>query len=71
MIDIIKAWMIAANPNEQQILTSEERYEICKACPFKDYNSIIDFEYCNKCGCPLSKKVFSVDNSCPMGYWKK
>lgn len=52
---------------------TQERFEICKACPFiKDNNGVLS---CGKCGCGLSDKTKILNKlalksqSCPIGKW--
>ena len=53
---------------------SDERLEICRACPFHSSNKVgyetmrID-EHCTKCGCPLIAKTKSLSSSCPVNKW--
>lgn len=70
-IDIGKAWIIAANPTEEQKNLSIKRYSICLRCDFyKKSRPITHDEYCAVCLCPISKKIFSDNFSeCPKGKW--
>jgi hypothetical protein len=71
--EIFEAWIISKNPTETEKLMANDRLDICKICEFrketfkgKKWSTI-----CKKCGCPLSKKVFSpMYNPCPMGKWE-
>lgn len=68
--EISEAWIIAAKPNQQQKKLAQLRYEICLQCPF--FNTILNIEVCGKCGCPISKKVFTNKyDSCPEHKWKE
>lgn len=71
LVEIAKAWIIAANPNPEQKLLAESRASVCDACPHKAYNETIDLHYCGLCGCPLSKKIFSPagPDACPDKRW--
>ena len=46
---------------------------ICNGCEHRKQNTtLIDFYYCDLCGCPLNKKIFAQDkNSCPKSKWDK
>lgn len=72
--EIFKAWMISMNPTEKQSLLAEERLDVCVGCEFK--KEVIKKNkwsaYCSKCGCPISKKVFSSSfNPCPENKWNE
>jgi ribosomal protein L37E len=71
LVEIAKAWIIAANPNPEQKLLAETRASVCDACPNKTHNETIDLHYCSLCGCPLNKKIFSPagPNACPDKRW--
>ncbi len=73
IIEIAKAWIAANNPSPEQKLIAESRAEICDTCPHKAHNKTIDLYYCDKCGCPLSKKIFSSagTKACPDNRWIK
>lgn len=65
--EIVKAWAIAINPNEEQKAKAEKRLEICSGCEHKGEN-LLGY-VCNLCGCPFKSKVFSNDGGCPEGKW--
>ena len=67
---IVDAWITSFNPDKEERELAEKRYSICNTCEFNKKN-LIGVETCNKCGCPLSKKVFtSLDyTTCPIGKW--
>jgi ribosomal protein L37E len=71
--EIAKAWIAAANPTPTQQLIAEHRASVCDACPSKAYNRLMDFYYCNECGCPLKKKIFSPKGpeACPLAQWER
>ena len=72
LVEIAKAWIIAANPSDEQTEIAEKRIAICNECEFSRYNKALDFHYCGDCGCPLSKKVFSAlpgKEACPKAKW--
>lgn len=45
---------------------SQERLEICSACPY--YEKMIG--RCQKCGCFMEFKTLMMEASCPIGKWK-
>jgi len=55
--EILLSYMTAMNPTEEQKEVAEKRLEICATCEFWVQTSIRD--YCSKCGCTTSAKVFS------------
>lgn len=72
--EIIDAWVISNNPNENQLNKSIERGNICEICPSKKViiKSIRLATICGECGCPISKKIFSLDyNPCPLKKWEE
>mgnify|MGYP003658569091 FL=1 len=68
--DIVSAWMISFNPSEEEKLLAEKRYEICSGCDKRGINKL-NIEVCKACGCPLSKKIFTLkdQDSCPLNKW--
>ena len=56
------------SPEEEKKALS--RSAICDECPEKKHNDHLKFFYCDECGCPLSKKIYSTINSCPLKKWK-
>lgn len=67
--EIVKAWYLSMLPNEHQVMLAGKRLEVCHSCDQRKETVI--GEVCGKCGCPLSKKVFSprVQDACPLGKW--
>lgn len=67
--EIVTAWMVSFNPNDEEKLLAEKRYEICSLCPNRVNK--LSIEICNACGCPLSKKIFTLKDhdSCPLKKW--
>lgn len=64
---IIEAWIIANNPNDRQKELAKKRMKICFECD--SLNHVLTI--CNKCGCPISKKVFTnEENPCPLKKWE-
>lgn len=70
--EIGKSWIISLNPNKEQKELADLRHEICVKCEFKkeifekkEWSSL-----CGKCGCPLSKKIYSDEyGACPEKKW--
>jgi len=74
VIEIAKAWIAAANPTFEQQIIAEYRISVCEQCPHKNYVAAINTFTCGKCGCPLSKKIFSPKpgpEACPDKRWEK
>ena len=72
--EIIDAWVISNNPSETQLNKSIERGNICNMCPSKKVitKHIQLATICGECGCPISKKIFSLDyNPCPLKKWEE
>lgn len=69
--EIVSAWMVSFNPTTEEKLLAEKRYEICSSCPNRVDK--LGIEVCNACGCPLSKKIFTLKDqeSCPLNKWDK
>ena len=70
LVEITKAWIIASNPSPEEKAKALERSLVCDSCPSKAYNDMLKFYYCDECGCPFSKKIYSPINSCPLKKWK-
>lgn len=72
--EIIDAWVISFNPTDTQLNKSIERGKICDRCPSKKVitTSFKLATVCGKCGCPISKKIFSTEfNPCPLQKWSE
>lgn len=67
---IVNAWVTSFNPSEDEKQLAEKRLTVCNTCEFKGKNILL-VDTCTKCGCPLSKKIFtSLDyTTCPLGKW--
>jgi ribosomal protein L37E len=67
--EIVTAWIVSINPNDDEKLLAEKRYEICFTCTKR--GSKMNIEICTACGCPLSKKIFTLkdEGSCPLKKW--
>lgn len=78
--NIIDGFAGLAFPNKHTEIMANNRAQICAACPhakaFGAYSVIIDNKTksiqgmkCDLCGCALSAKVRSKNDSCPDGRW--
>jgi bacterioferritin-associated ferredoxin len=70
--EIVSAWIIANDPTEEQKVLAENRFKICNECThLKTLSEKIKIStICGKCGCPISKKLFSNEfNACPLKKW--
>jgi hypothetical protein len=70
--EIFEAWLISFNPTDAQLVIAQERLDVCMGCEYK--KELIKKNkwsaYCEKCGCPLNKKIFSnMFNPCPAKKW--
>jgi rRNA maturation endonuclease Nob1 len=67
-IEIAKAWAISMNPTPQQKEIANTRIEICNSC---EHNKCIAVHFCDMCGCPLQKKIYSTGGpeGCPGSKW--
>ena len=67
--EILESYLISFNPTQEQKELAEKRLQVCNDCEFWIQGTIRD--YCNKCGCTTSAKVFSPKgaDSCPMKKW--
>ena len=67
--EIILSYSAKFNPTEEQKKIAEKRLEICMGCEFSVQSELID--YCDKCGCITSAKVFSPvgAKACPEKKW--
>ena len=79
--NIVNGWYNLAVTNPVVERVAMERANICATCPFAEMSSgihtmVIDNKTthirglkCTKCGCPLSAKVRSSEDYCPIGRW--
>jgi hypothetical protein len=65
-IEIAKSWIISINPSEDDIKKSNDRISICNSC---EHRKDFLIYYCDICSCPLQKKIYSKENTCPLGKW--
>lgn len=69
--EIIQAWWIASNPTKEQSQLAQKRLEICNGCDSMVESVVFKFK-CNKCGCPIGKKIFANQmGTCPLQKWNK
>ncbi|WP_228853251.1 hypothetical protein [Aegicerativicinus sediminis] len=81
--DILNGWTNYLHIKGHKTLVLEEakkRAKICVDCPHIRYGKHaavlpeaqigeIQGHYCNDCKCPISVKVRSVNDTCPLGKW--
>ena len=72
LIEIVKAWATAVNPDPTQVKIAAERYSVCVTCPSK--KEILSdqkwSEICGECGCPLKAKIYTQSGrACPLSKW--
>jgi hypothetical protein len=67
--EILISYATAFNPTEEQKIIAEQRLGICANCEFWVQSTIRD--YCGKCGCNTSGKIFSPvgAEACPEKKW--
>ena len=70
--EIFHAWLTSFNPSKEELVIAQERLDVCMGCEYK--KELIKKSkwsaYCDKCGCPLNKKIFSnTYNPCPLEKW--
>jgi len=71
--EIFESWFTAFNPNEKEKILAKERLDVCIGCEHKRevLKGVKWSAYCDGCGCPISKKVFSkLFNPCPEKKWE-
>lgn len=73
IITITDAWITAMNPTNEQKELAEARWNVCIQCTeFRKERDITGEPFCNDCGCPLKKKIFTREyNECPQKKWKE
>lgn len=84
LTDIFKSWISSLNPTKEQIEIAEHRASVCDGCQYKEElnnslllklsenDKLLNKFKCGKCGCILSKKIFSqFKESCPENKWQK
>lgn len=68
--EILTSYGRMINPSDEQKKVAEIRLGICMSCEFWRQNPT-GIEYCSKCGCATSAKVFSPvgADACPEKKW--
>jgi len=72
LLEIAEAWIEAENPSPKRKLIAESRLKTCDSCEEKKFIETFDTYICGSCGCPLSKKIFSIkpgNEACPKQKW--
>ena len=70
--EIFDAWKASLKPTPKQEELAKLRLTVCLGCEFRKevIRGLKWSALCGKCGCPLSKKVFSPNyNACPIKKW--
>ena len=70
---ISKAWFDSFFGSPQQKELALKRIDICESCPSrKIITNLTELgTICGECGCPIKKKVFSIEfNDCPSKKWE-
>ena len=70
--EIFDAWKASFKPTEIQEELAQKRLDICLGCNFRKevFEGIKWSAYCDDCGCPINKKVFSkLFNPCTQRKW--
>lgn len=67
--EILQSYLTSFNPTDEQKEIAEKRLETCSTCEFWAQSMARD--YCTKCGCTTSAKVFSPKGAeaCPEKKW--
>jgi hypothetical protein len=71
--EIFDAWKTSFKPTQIQEELAQKRLNVCLGCNFrKEVLKGIEWSaYCDDCGCPINKKVFSkLFNPCTQRKWK-
>ncbi len=80
VIHIINGWKNYTFPSDEVEKIAKERANICSKCDSAAHGtyeklmpdwSIKEVQglKCNKCGCPLSTKIRSIEENCPLNKW--
>lgn len=67
-VEILRAWIIASRPTDEQKEIANYRLSICDDC---EYNLKGE---CGWCGCPIDKKIYSPlegNDACPIQKWER
>jgi hypothetical protein len=71
--EIFESWFTSFNPTQEQKIIAKERLDVCLGCDYrKEVLKGVNWSaYCDGCGCPISKKIFSkYFNPCPKKKWE-
>ncbi len=71
--EIFEAWKTSYKPTEKQEELAKERLDVCLGCDYRRevLKGVKWSAYCNDCGCPINKKVFSKTfNACTQKKWE-
>lgn len=78
LTSIISGWSSLATGSKKELAV--KRAEVCADCDYSVKSKIVNVIndevvelrglVCDKCGCPLSAKVRSESEQCPLGKWK-
>lgn len=72
--EIFEAWKTSYKPTEKQEEQARERLDVCLGCDHRRevLKGVKWSAYCNDCGCPINKKVFSKTfNACTQKKWEE
>ena len=77
--NILSGWKNLIDKSEVTELLAESRAKECIVCPeakegkilnlIKDQLKEVEGHYCGLCHCPLSAKIRSENENCPLGRW--
>lgn len=77
--NILNGWQNFIFKNEVTEKLAEIRAEHCAKCPHLKYGSMlsmvkdelkeIESHYCGKCTCPISAKIRTQNETCPISLW--
>ncbi len=70
--EIFESWKVSFNPTPEQEELAEKRLNVCLTCDYRRevLKGVKWSAYCNHCGCPINKKVFSKNfNACTKKKW--
>lgn len=79
IINILQGWQNFLFKSEVTEKLAEERAEHCAKCTHLKYGSMltmvkdnlkeIESHYCAKCACPISAKIRTKKETCPVSKW--
>lgn len=77
--NILSGWKNFIDKSEVVEIVAKERAEFCAQCPSSKEGLLLAFindkiqnvqgHYCAECDCPLSAKIRSQNEKCPLGKW--